>query len=133
MKHATDADIPRLVEMLRSFHDYAELPWSYDEVATVKAIKNMMHAGCVIISDGGAIGGIIGPAWCNPKWTYACELFWWAEDGSGVKLLRAFEKWAREAGVNEVRVASMSINPRAARILDRMGYAPIETTHGKVF
>jgi len=119
--------------MGQDFHDLAELPWEYNRDATATALLNMMKNGCVIVSDGGAIGGIIGPAWSNPEWTYACELFWWSEDGSGLKLLRAFEKWARDEGVNEVRVASMSVNPRAAKILDRMGYAALETTHGKVF
>lgn len=132
MRYAEEADIPRIVEMGEGFHRFAQLPWVYNKAATADAVRGMMDQGCVLVTDGGAIGGVIGSAWSSPDWKYACELFWWSEDGSGLRLLRGFEEWASEMGANEVRMTTLSHFPGAERALSRRGYVVNELSHGKV-
>lgn len=132
MRNATEADLPLLVEMGERFHEAAELPFNYNPEASGDAIAGMMGNGCVLVTERGAIGGILGRSWSNPDWQYACELFWWAEDGRGLELLRGFEAWARDEGAKEVRLTSLHHLERAGRILQRAGYAPKEISYGKV-
>lgn len=131
MKQATTADMPLLLEMGEAFHNAAQMPFEYDRDATAISIANMMDTGCVLVTERGAIGGLIGNAWSNPKWTYACELFWWAEDGRGLELLRGFEGWAKQSGASEVRLTSLYHLERAGKILVRAGYRPLEISYGK--
>ena len=118
--------------MGEAFHMAAILPFEYDRDATAQSILGMIETGCVLVTERGAIGGTIGAAWSNPAWRYACELFWWAEDGRGLSLLRGFESWAVAAGAQEVRLTSLYHLERAGKILTRAGYAPMEVSYGKV-
>lgn len=132
MRPATADDMPALIEMGRKFHAAAALPWDYNAAASAASIQGMIDRGCVLMTEAGAIGGIIAPAWSNPEWLYACELFWWAEDGRGRDLLRGFEDWARRAGASEVRMTSLEHLRAADVILRRSGYAVRELSYGKV-
>lgn len=88
-------------------------------------------SGAIIVSDAGFIGGVISPAYCDPKWLIAVELFWWAESG-GLRLLRAFEDWASEMGASEIRMTSLASLPRADKLLRCRSYAPTEISYQKV-
>lgn len=131
MRKATAADIPRLIEMGRKFHAQSQLPFGFDPVAVENLLTALAINGAVIVSDHGAIGGVLNPAYCDPRWIMAVELFWWAEK-DGLSLLRAFEEWAAEMGANEVRMTSLASLPRADAILRRKGYAATEISYSKV-
>lgn len=120
-----------LLDMGGKFHDAAGLPFPFAPKATEAAILNMMKAGCVLVSERGAIGGVIAPAWSNPEWIYACELFWWAEDGRGRELLSAFETWAKDIGACEIRMTSLEHLGTADIVLRRHGYERREISYGK--
>lgn len=132
IRKATLEDMPLLLEMGRKFHNAAELPFEYDPEASGAAIGGMIEGGGVFVSERGAIGGILGQAWSNPAHVFACELFWWSEDGHGVGLLKAFEEWAREMCASEVRMTSLHHLAKAGKILERLGYTPTEVSYGKV-
>lgn len=131
MKRADAGDMPLILEMGEAFHRAANLPFEYNPDASRTSISQMVETGCVLVTERGAIGGIVAPAWSSPEWVYACELFWWAEDGRGLELLRGFEDWAREIGANEVRLTSLYHLERAGKILQRSGYQPLEISYGK--
>lgn len=133
MRAATAEDIPRLVEMGRKFHAASGMPFDYDGNAIAALLDQLIasDAGTVICSDAGVIGGMLSPAYCDPKWMMAVELFWWAER-DGLALLRAFEEWAARVGAQEVRMTSLASLPRADAILRRKGYAPTEISYQKV-
>lgn len=105
----------------------------FDEVAVTGLLRCMIQndAAAVLVSDAGAIGGMLSPAYCDPSWTMAVELFWWAEK-DGLQLLRAFEDWAQEIGAKEVRMTSLASLPRADLILRRKGFSPTEISYQKV-
>lgn len=131
MRQATIDDLPALIEMGRKFHAAANLPFPAKRGAVDAALRQMIEQGVIIMSDRGAIGGMLSRAWINPEWVFAAEFFWWAEDGKGRALLRAFEEWARQSGANEVRMTTLDHIP-ARKILDRLGYACRELSFGKV-
>jgi hypothetical protein len=81
------------------------------------------------LSEGdGIIAGLIAPLYYKPAYKMAVELFWRANDGTGLQLLRAFEGWALEAGVNDIRLSTLAdtSDPLTAKLLKRRGYAPYE-------
>lgn len=111
----------------------SEMAAPFDGTAISDMLASLMASshGAVLIGDAGVIGGALLPAYCAPSWVIAVEMFWWAESG-GLRLLRAFEDWAREAGASEVRMTSLAAQPRAAEILSRRGYKAAEISHSKV-
>lgn len=133
MRVATAIDIPALVEMGRKFHAQSGLPFGFDEGAVVDLLAGMIEspAAEILMTDRGAIGGVLNPAYCDSSWIMAVELFWWAE-GDGLALLKAFEDWAAEMEASEIRMTSIYDLPRADRLLRRKGYGPTEISYSKV-
>jgi hypothetical protein len=118
--------------MLARFHAASGFPFGYDRDAMRGLLARMIEAdgATVICTAQGVIGGALVPAYCDPQWVQAVELFWWAEDGQGLRLLRAFEEWAREMKAAEVRMTTLSALPRSAKAL--RGYDPAEVSYRKV-
>lgn len=132
IRPATQGDIPALLEMGRVFHAESGMAFRFDERAVEDFLGRMIESdgAVVLMTDRGGIGGVLTPAYCDPAWVYAVELFWWAR-GDGLALLREFERWAQQAGAAEVRMTSLAALPRADRILRRVGYAPAEVSYSK--
>lgn len=134
MRQATPEDIPRLVEMGRKFHAASNQKCGYSGEDIAAMLGNMIASpsACILTTDGGVIGGAISPAYCDRSWKIAIELFWWAEDKTGLKLLAGFEEWAWAQGANEIRMTTLTNLPTAERILDRRGYVASEISYQKV-
>jgi GNAT superfamily N-acetyltransferase len=133
VRPATLDDIPALLAMGKAFHAESLLPCAFDLDAMGAVLRQMIESdgAAVLMTDSGVIGGAMNPAYCDPTWLYAVELFWWAH-GDGMKLLRSFERWAQQAGAKEIRMTSLATLPRADRILRCVGYAPAEISYSKV-
>ena len=133
IRPATLADIHRLVGWAQKFHAISGMAAPFDAEAVPGMLARMIESqdAVVLTSEHGAIGGVLIPAYCAPSWIIAVELFWWAEK-DGLRLLRAFEEWAAQKGAQEVRMTSLSAQPRATEILSRRGYAAAEISHSKV-
>ena len=134
IRRADISDIPELVEMGRKFHKECGQPCGFDPDAVVGLLERMIASpdAVVLRSENGGIGGMLSPAFCDPSWIMAVELFWWAKDRQGIRLLRAFEQWAESKGVNETRTCVFANLPGANRILERMEYIPSEISYQKV-
>lgn len=131
MREARLNDIPRLLEWGRKFHEASKAPFGFNDEAVALFLADLMERGAVIMSDTGMIGGVLSPAYCDPEWIMAVEMFWWAER-DGLALLKAFEDWAAENGASEVRMTSLAALPRADAILQRKGYEAMEISYQKV-
>lgn len=131
MRPATVDDLPRLLEMGRKFHAQSGMAFGFDDSAVSELLTALIANGCVLMTERGVIGGMLNPAYCDPAWVMAVELFWWAE-GDGLLLLKGFEEWAESVGASEVRMTSLASLPRADAILRRKGYAPAEISYQKV-
>lgn len=134
IREAIEADIPQLVDMARKFHDASNQFAPFSEAASTGLAQNLMASpdGVIFITDAGMIGGMLGPAYCAEGWNFAVELFWWAEDRNGLRLLKAFEDWAKSKNANEVRMTTLTNLGAADKILRKRGYQPLEISYGKV-
>lgn len=115
-----------LAEMGRRFHRRHNIAGGFDAAAFDATLEKCK----VFRTDAGFIAGALAPSWCDPNWLIAIELAWWSEDGAGMRLLRQFEAWAQENGANEIRMTTLTSNPRAAAAL--RSYEPTETSYRKV-
>lgn len=127
---ATEADLPRLLEYAKAFHNYS--PWArypMDEEAAVNYARNIMVSGVILISDTGMIGGLLHAVPFAPSVVAAVELFWW---GDG-KLKKDFEAWARERGATAIQFSALADDRSdlMARLFRRDGYRPVETGYLK--
>ncbi|AWX94005.1 hypothetical protein DPM13_16430 [Paracoccus mutanolyticus] len=76
-------------------------PVPVDRSWTARTVAGLIadDAGIVLVSDGGFIAGALRPTIISPQ-LIAQEMGWYARDGSGLRLLRAFEAWARQRGAD---------------------------------
>jgi GNAT superfamily N-acetyltransferase len=133
IRPATLADLDQITAWGALFHASSGMAAPYDPEATRDFVAKLIEApqATVLMHDHGMIAGVLSPAYCAPEWVIAVELFWWAER-DGQSLLRAFEKWARDEGTNEIRMTTLAANPRVGSIMARAGYAAAETSYSKV-
>lgn len=138
IREATLQDIPVLLEMGERFSKVANLAEhvGYDAANMAATFRVMIEAPehVIFIKDGGAIGAMSGPHPFNYAHTVAQELFWWCENGGGLKLLRKLEEWAKERGASLRMACLEAVEPkRTGQLFERLGYAPIEHGYIKVF
>ena len=119
--------------MGKAFHAESGMPFAFDLDVMASVLARMIEddRAAVLMTERGVIGGAVHPTFCDQDWKIAVELFWWAR-GDGLVLLRAFERWAQQAGANEVRMTSLAALPRADRLIRRVGYEPAEVSYSKV-
>ncbi len=125
IRPATVADIPAIIDMIERLVRSVDGPQRVCRIRTGETLAGLIHdpRGVVLVSDRGFIAGTITQTVISPD-PVAVELGWYAEDRSGLALLRAFEAWSEDQGVTLVK---MSCNGGAAkRILDRAGYRMAE-------
>lgn len=109
------------------------------DAATMEALfRNLIAADTAIllITEGGAAGGILYPAVFNAAHLTGQELFWWVDPehrGTGVRLLAALEDAARAMGAKSWTVSTMeSLNhDGAAALYRRRGYVPTDRNYIK--
>lgn len=131
MRLATAADIPQIIEMTLKFVEAAGTP----EVSIPDLTEFSMglinaENGFVCVTDKAFIAGFTAPLYYNKAHIDAHEAGWWSEDGSGLRLLDAFEKWAAEQGANDVVLSTLTTtDDRVLSWLSRKGYKSCETNH----
>ena len=116
IREATQDDIPALVELAR--RHYARDPFAVefdaDGTAAWGRLALDLETMAFFVSDGGAFIGALAPVPWDKNRVAAQELWWCAEDGSGAKLLAAFEQWARARGATEMQIICTSTRRDAA-------------------
>lgn len=140
VREATLADVPRIVAMGRRFITEtgyaARIPVNPTQMqAFVERLIDGEFATVFVADEGGDVIGMIG------AFTYqhpisdeflASEVFWWVEPerrGSGLRLLRAAERWARAKGA--VKLQMIAPTPEVERIYAALGYDKVETTYAR--
>lgn len=135
IRDATLMDVPALVELGAAMH--AESKWArmcFDRDKTAALLVRLVEhpTGCVLVAENGGavIGGMIG--WCDEHFfshdKYASELgVFVAPDKRGgmaaVRLLRAFQGWARANGAAliEVGITTGVHLERSAKFYEAVG------------
>jgi len=133
IRQATQDDAAHVTDMALRFISAAGKPEGRpSEVQQV--VRGMIDGGGCFVSPRGMILGIVAPLYYRPDYLEAHEIAWWCEDGSGLKLLRAFETWAREQGAREIIMSTLPdfTADVATRLLCRRGYRHAEAGFRKV-
>ena len=90
-------------------------PWT---AATIVSLIHNPEALVLISGDqdrGGFLAASLQPTVINPA-KVAMEHAWVSNDGSGLRMLRRFEKWALEQGAVMVRMSTGATGPDLARL-----------------
>lgn len=133
---ATQGDLDLVVRLGVAFH--AASPHSVDPVDMEEwraFASRLIESGGVFVSDGGMIGGALCPMYFNPAVVYAYELFWYAPDGSGRALNKAFREWAKTGGAIGIQWTALHDDnlPRVDAIYRRAGALPTEIAYRERF
>lgn len=136
VRHARNSDAGAVVGLLRQSHAAARWTFPYDPVRAQSLFCQHMQSGkaCVLVleSDGVVSGILMAGVFDHPFGAGLCanETVWFiAEEARGrgsLKMLDAYEAWAKEQGCAVICMASLAIND-VSRIYTRRGYAPVET------
>ncbi len=129
IRPAEERDLPALIDMGERFHRAALLGGVFCPGVFAQFCSHLMREdeGCVFVSPIGMIGGHISPGFWDATYKIANEAFWWAEDGHGLALVKAYEEWAQPRA-DEVRMAFLiHMRPVATgKVLSRLGYEGTE-------
>lgn len=112
-------DILPIVDMIEDLRAAVCGPVPVDRSWTAGILAKLIASpdAAVWVSGGGFIAGSLQPTVISPA-LIAMEHGWWASDGSGLRLLRAFETWAQERGA---LLTQLSTGPTGLD-LTRLGY-----------
>ena len=123
IRAATAADVIRIVDMIERLRAAVDGPIRVDRAHTAATVARLIGAddGLVLVSDGGFIAGLLTSTVISPV-PIVQEIGWFAGDGSGLRLLRALESWARSRGAALVQLSTGSGGPD----LSRRGYRQAE-------
>lgn len=123
VRKATAKDILIIVDYIECLRTAIGGPVQVDREYTAATIARLIASsdGLVLISDGGFIAAILQQTMISPS-LIALECGWYASDGSGRKLLEAYEGWARERGATLIQLSTGPTGPD----LTRLGYRRAE-------
>lgn len=133
-------EIPECIEQgkrMHKFSPYRDVP--YCEHSMHQTMREMVARGTLIVAfDGekviGGIGGNTAPMFLNRAHTMAFEAFWWVHEehrGSlGIKLLKRFERRAKELDCTFVMMMTLSLND-IGELYQKLGYERFETGYVK--
>lgn len=118
---AAGRDIPLIVDLGARFHAAAGERGTFDPVVFAETVRNILSGGAWFVSRRGMIGGLLARSAFDRR-IIAHECFWYAEDGRGMDLLRAWLKWA-ENNADEVRMDYLPRmqGERVGPVLERLG------------
>jgi len=119
MKRAEESDLSRILDMMERFASARDVEIRRQDCAQV--MLDLIFNQFVAVSAKGFIAGMIQRNPLNTSEIWANEFLWWAEDGSGPKLARAFKRWAKRHGAQKIRWSCPADNERVQRFYSRIG------------
>ena len=129
IRPATGSDVLPIVDMIDRLRAAVDGPIPVDRTHTAAVVASLIADpdALVLVSGEGFIAGRLTPTIINPA-RIAQELGWWAADGSGLRLLKAFERWAAERGAMLVQLSTGTAGPDLARL----GYRRAEQAWARI-
>jgi hypothetical protein len=123
MRIATGADIPRITDMVALLTAAVQGPVPVDRAWTGRCLAGFIAGrdSCVWVTRQGFLAASVVPSVINPA-PMAIEHGWYAADGQGVALLRAYEAWAKGRGALIVQLS----RAYGTGGLERLGYRAAE-------
>ena len=139
-------DVPVLAMMGEKFYQYSAfknyVPYDVESAAS-KLAQTLLHGFLYVAEhdEDGIVAGLAGDMstlWFNAGLPVASELAWWVEEKHrkspvGIRLYKAFEKWAFDRGVMTIIMSDLVIENQtpADKLFKKMGYSVVERAHIK--
>ena len=145
VRNATQDDIPRIVEMARTF--YADSGYTAIAEASIPSLAGLaiitMESGVMLVAEAdGAVVGMaclfVEPFTFNPSVMVASEIAWWvdpAHRGSllAKEMLSVIDDRCKALGVNVIRMATLANSPpQAAALYERLGYTKADSYYMRI-
>ena len=136
IRRATLQDIPRLMGMAAAEHAKSRLAGvPFDTTRAEQAFKRFIEelSTVVFVSENGFIMGMVQPLIFSRLWN-AYEVAWYAADGKGMALLKAFVQWATAMQAVEVVVhnyAGVIATEKFTRVMARKGFDNLGCAYSK--
>lgn len=141
LRPAREADVAAIVAMGRRFLTES----SYAPHVPVNPVQQaitarwlMAHGALLVAERGAGLVGMVGLALVPSPLSgelVASEAMWWVDPAHrgrvGVSLWRAAEAWAVEVGAAVIQMITPAGEEAVARMYERRGYVPLETTWQK--
>lgn len=134
VRKATTADKTACIRLLRESHEAAGFTFAFSAVHA-SALFDLHHASpqaCIMVI-GDRPCGLLMASWFEHPFgagRYAKETVWYvtpdARGRGALRMLDAYEAWAREQRCTAVGMASLATND-VSKIYQRRGYEPAET------
>ncbi len=145
IREARFGDIPFVMKMLEAFH--TESSYGLMKFSATKAKHSLErllvsdHAVCLVSVNSDDIPvGLIAGTILSPMFTdhlVASELSWFVakeyrSSTRGIRLLEAFQEWAKKKNCSHVHIAHLSSSPDVVSdILEKHGMTKVETAYMK--
>lgn len=134
IRYAAASDIAAIVALARQEHalsHWADVPFDPDATAATALSFIQSPGKTALVSEGGYLAGMVQPLGFTRR-LVAIEYAWFAVDGSGMRLLGKFERWARNMGAVCVTAHSFANEPRLERVMTkRCGYKKLGVAMSK--
>ena len=124
-------DIPAILRMVEELRSAIQVPQKLDKSHAAGFLARLIGGGglCLVADVDGLCGFLaasVEVSAINPE-PVAVEHGWFSlRAGVGGRLRDAFEAWAHEKGCRLARLSSAYGDPRAAAVMQRAGYRPVE-------
>ena len=138
---AVFADKVACIRLLRESHEAAGFTFPFQAAYAAALFDGHMshaHACTLVLEYEGQVHGLLMASWFEHPFgagRYAKETVWYvapvARGPGAIKMLDAYEAWARVQGCVAVGMASLATND-VSRLYERRGFAPVETHFLKV-
>jgi N-acetylglutamate synthase-like GNAT family acetyltransferase len=133
IRAATLDDLPDVAILMQEFNlqvTSSSMPLSYYG----EILETLLETGTVIVSDthNGITGAIVGQVITNPFFgeQFLQEVAWYATDNSGMSLLRAFVREARNRKLDSVYLTVLeTAGERVHNLLTRVGFNAMERSY----
>lgn len=136
VRFAVVADKAACIRLLRESHEAAGFTFPFQAAyaaALFDGHMNHAHACALVLEHEGHVQGLLMASWFEHPFgagRYAKETVWYvapiARGRGAIKMLDAYEAWAREQGCAAVGMASLATND-VSRLYERRGFMPAET------
>lgn len=135
-------ELPKLAPLAASFYASSEflVDFNLDYFVELWTRVLSVDAGVILVEENangiqGTLGGFIHRDLYGER-TIVEELFWYVLPGvrgGGVRLYRAFERWARARGAHEIQMVHLldSMPEKVSGFYRRDGFKPVETRYKK--
>lgn len=123
IREATASDILTIVDQVEALRAAVGGPVAVDRAWTARTLAALLESpdGSVWVSGGGFLAASIQRSIISPV-PMSVEHGWWASDGTGLRLLRIYESWAKDKGAALITLSTGPTGPD----LSRLGYRRVE-------